>query len=67
MRKDKAAIEKAAYLKEYKLRAAAVKGSTDNEAVLRKVKIIESEAEVQLAELNSSCPSPMRHSSSTSA
>ena len=53
MRKDKAAIEKAAYLKEYKLRAAAVKDSTDDEAVLRKVKIIESEAEVQLAELMS--------------
>jgi hypothetical protein len=53
VRKDLAAIEKAAYLKVYKARAAAAKGGTIADAVAQKVKTIETEAETQVAALMS--------------
>ena len=53
VRKDLAAVEKAAYLKVYKARAAAAKGGTTADAVAQKVKTIEAEAETQVAALMS--------------
>ena len=51
VRKEMDAIEKAAYLKVYKARAAAAKDDSVAEAVTQKVRVIESAAKTQLAAL----------------